>query len=1040
LNAAQAPDGTMSAARIDAVTGSTDSYLNSFVATPSLYAGETMSGSVWLRSVSGTQNVNLYIVDNFPGGYGLPAWRQVQLTTTWQQFQLSGDIANNVTSLKLQIGGGGSVTGGQSFLIWNPLLEDVGTTGTSVTNFAPYSQRFSSWTNSQGSAVDNSAVAPDGTNTASTLIANAGATDNFVVSVIANPAPFSGVAVTGSVWLRVPSGNPQVLLTFYETNSNGAYVTGAQTITLSSTWQRFQVSGTTQSMLNYLDFQIGGANSFTNGQVIYAWGAQVELAAQAGPYVATGGTVATKGTSLTNLLPNSQRLSASSWTVGGGTQMPYGFPAPDGSMTATQVTGTSGDVTLWDSVINPVLYDGAVVTGSVYLRSLTGTQNINLYLAYVDAGGVHYLTQAVSLSTVWRRFQLSETIGTGLTQLALQIGGGGSVGFGQGFAMWGPQMEIGSHAGTYVATTALPVVSGSQPTNILPNSQATNGPSWVDSNGTVTVNSDTAPDGTQTASTFSSTGPTAWILGNVANPSLYDQQTVTASVYLRSPSGTMPFNIALIQTGDNGWTYFMGGCTLTTSWQRCQVSGTMPNGLTSLGFQIAANQGLASGQSVEIWGPQVVIGSVNAPYTPTLTTTTVYATGQPGTLVPYGLNEAYAYDSFGNILQNGPSNAFYTANNQMFGYAYDAAGNLLSNGVTPLTWDAESRLTSAAGATYIYDAEGNRVEKQGVGVTDTVYFGGKPIARLAAGQWTDLIYGPNGMLAEVAGTQTAQPTYRLLDHLGTEIGQTDASAQLINPLDYRPFGGVFSGNTNDPYLFTGKERDAESGLDYFGARYYGSNMGRWMSPDWSAKASAVPYAKLDNPQSLNLYGYVGNNPLSARDIDGHHQVCAPDTTTVDKDGNTTVHAGACHEVSDGIIGAIGGIFSAFNPWGKLGGPAHRATVNRLAKMLEKDGFEVTRELKIDTPNGTKLTRFLDLLGYKKSTGEVKMYQVGNENKDGSPVSREVKALDDIEGATEMRPQFVGKDFASQVENLEALPVPVSEGIPNSEPVEPVEIP
>ncbi len=72
------------------------------------------------------------------------------------------------------------------------------------------------------------------------------------------------------------------------------------------------------------------------------------------------------------------------------------------------------------------------------------------------------------------------------------------------------------------------------------------------------------------------------------------------------------------------------------------------------------------------------------------------------------------------------------------------------------------------------------------------------------------------------------------------------------------------------YKFTGKERDTESGLDYFGARYYGSNMGRFMSPDWAAKAMPVPYAKLDNPQSLNLYAYVGNNPLSRRDPDGHY--------------------------------------------------------------------------------------------------------------------------------------------------------------------------
>ncbi len=70
-------------------------------------------------------------------------------------------------------------------------------------------------------------------------------------------------------------------------------------------------------------------------------------------------------------------------------------------------------------------------------------------------------------------------------------------------------------------------------------------------------------------------------------------------------------------------------------------------------------------------------------------------------------------------------------------------------------------------------------------------------------------------------------------------------------------------------LFTGKERDTESGLDYFGARYYASGMWRMMSPDWSAKASPVPYADLANPQSLNLYSYVTNNPLNRTDPTGH---------------------------------------------------------------------------------------------------------------------------------------------------------------------------
>jgi RHS repeat-associated protein len=72
--------------------------------------------------------------------------------------------------------------------------------------------------------------------------------------------------------------------------------------------------------------------------------------------------------------------------------------------------------------------------------------------------------------------------------------------------------------------------------------------------------------------------------------------------------------------------------------------------------------------------------------------------------------------------------------------------------------------------------------------------------------------------------------------------------------------------------YTGKEHDTESGNDYFEARYYSSAMGRFMSPDWSAKEESddpVPYADLDDPQSLNLYAYVRNNPLKRVDADGH---------------------------------------------------------------------------------------------------------------------------------------------------------------------------
>ncbi len=88
-----------------------------------------------------------------------------------------------------------------------------------------------------------------------------------------------------------------------------------------------------------------------------------------------------------------------------------------------------------------------------------------------------------------------------------------------------------------------------------------------------------------------------------------------------------------------------------------------------------------------------------------------------------------------------------------------------------------------------------------------------------------------------------------------------------------PFGDgqTCTGTSVSPIHFTGKERDSESDNDYFGARYYISRHGRWLTPDWSARQEAVPYADLANPQTLNLYAYVSNNPVSHTDLDGHAQ-------------------------------------------------------------------------------------------------------------------------------------------------------------------------
>jgi RHS repeat-associated protein len=113
------------------------------------------------------------------------------------------------------------------------------------------------------------------------------------------------------------------------------------------------------------------------------------------------------------------------------------------------------------------------------------------------------------------------------------------------------------------------------------------------------------------------------------------------------------------------------------------------------------------------------------------------------------------------------------------------------------------------------------------------------------------------LLAENSRQGSATSTHAMYQGFGFAISSTSLGIK----------GSLYDGRVRS--RCTGKERDAESGLDYFGARYYGSSMGRFMSPDWSGGASAVPYADFSDPQSLNLYSYVRNNPLSRADPDGH---------------------------------------------------------------------------------------------------------------------------------------------------------------------------
>jgi RHS repeat-associated protein len=244
---------------------------------------------------------------------------------------------------------------------------------------------------------------------------------------------------------------------------------------------------------------------------------------------------------------------------------------------------------------------------------------------------------------------------------------------------------------------------------------------------------------------------------------------------------------------------------------------------------------------------------------------------------------SYGYDAWGDLLQKTPTkcsaeNLSVTAgvNNQLQGgYTYDAAGNMTHDATANLNYvfDPENRIMGAAGFTYTYDADGNRVEKAN-GSTGTLYWYMSPgiVAEsdLTGNLKTEYIFFDGQRVARKDFPGNAV-SYYFSDHLKTASVVTDASGTIQNESDYYPWGGElqFANNLDNHYKFTGKERDQESGLDYFGARHYSNSLGRFITPDWSVTPVPVPYADLTNPQSLNQYAYVGGNPASKADPDGH---------------------------------------------------------------------------------------------------------------------------------------------------------------------------
>jgi RHS repeat-associated protein len=256
--------------------------------------------------------------------------------------------------------------------------------------------------------------------------------------------------------------------------------------------------------------------------------------------------------------------------------------------------------------------------------------------------------------------------------------------------------------------------------------------------------------------------------------------------------------------------------------------------------------------------------------------------------------ESFTIDAWGNLTNRGPYSgktnyeslsASATGQNQLTGFGYDAAGNMTSNNGAGYTYDAENHLVFTGGYAYFYDGDGNRVKKCTSSAafscqsspSGTLYWrgaGGDQLleSSLAGASQEEYIFFNGKRIArrDVAGSMVH---YYFSDHLGTHSIVTDQNGDMPPQYesDFYPYGGEIPITTGDPnhYKFTGKERDTESGLDNFGARFDASSLGRFMTLD----PVIVARGRMVDPQQLNRYAYVRNNPVRWIDPTGEILMC-----------------------------------------------------------------------------------------------------------------------------------------------------------------------
>jgi RHS repeat-associated protein len=390
------------------------------------------------------------------------------------------------------------------------------------------------------------------------------------------------------------------------------------------------------------------------------------------------------------------------------------------------------------------------------------------------------------------------------------------------------------------------------------------------------ITSVTYPSGRQVSTVYDNAGrATCVTAGSTSNCSQTTAYASSVTYTANSEINSLPLGNTLTEATTFNMRFQPTGITVGSPLSLTFVYGTGTNGTIgdngNLQSQTITVPGLTNNQSYTYDGVNRL-----ATFTEAATVLQGYTYDTAG--VGYG-NRWISSGTFLPYSTQTPQSNSFTNNQWSPGTnVYDNAGNqtsvfLGSGGTRGFTYDAENRQIDASipgmsAISYAYDGDGRRVQKT-VGTTVTTYV--YDAAGILAAE-----YG--GPVDPIGGT-----SYLTADHLGSTRLVTNSSGAPVARYDYAPFGeeltaGIDGRTTAQGFStnqyptvtpdgtdqkFTSKERDAETGLDFFGARYLSSAQGRFTSPDPSNLS-----VDFWVPQSWNRYSYALNNPLAYVDRNG----------------------------------------------------------------------------------------------------------------------------------------------------------------------------